>query len=187
MRKIIVGKIIVLAVVIALVGVVALGGCSRMQPKDFDQRAPQLVFESFFNGKSRGSGIFFDRSDNYSLGLEVELDGVWDENAQTLRLNENLKYSDGKHKQRTFTIKKLDQHHYIGRAEGFDGDIAIEVYGNALRWRYVLIEEVEGSVWHLDGDDWMFLQPDGTIINRAWITKFGLAVGEVILSLRRES
>ena len=179
-------KLIILAIVAVLVAIPLLSGCSRMQPKDFDQYEPRLNFEQYFEGKTSGNGIFFDRSDNYSLGLEVALEGSWDEPSKTLKLHEELHYSDGKHKERTFTIKKLDAHHYVGQAEGFDGAIDIEVYGNALRWRYVVMENVNGSVWHLDGDDWMFLQPDGTILNRAWISKFGLAVGEVFLSIRRE-
>ena len=179
-------KIILLIVLVGIVvAVPMLSGCSRMRPVDFEKSEPQLVFERYFAGKSSGSGIFFDRSDNYSLGLQVALDGSWDEATQTFTLHEVLRYSDGKHKERTFTIKKLDQHHYIGEAEGFEGKIDIEVYGNALRWSYVVVEEVDGSNWHLSGDDWMFLQPDGTILNRAWISKFGLAVGEVFLSIRK--
>jgi len=178
-------RIIILLLIATLVGIAALSGCTRMQPVDFEKQEPKLVLEQYFAGKSRGSGIFFDRSDNYSLGLEVELEGSWDEKTQTFTMREDLRYSDGKHKERTFTIKKIDPHHYVGEANGFEGPINIEVYGNALRFSYVVMEEVDGSVWHLDGDDWMFLQSDGTILNRAWISKFGLAVGEVFISIRK--
>lgn len=178
-------KLIVLVLIIGLVATLMLSGCSRMQPIDFDKREPQLVFEQYFQGHSSGTGIFFDRSDNYSLGLKVSLDGTWDQAKQILTLHEVLDYSDGKHKDRTFTIQKVDAHHYSATAEGFEGPIEIETYGNALRWSYVVKEDVNGSDWHLSGDDWMFLQPDGTILNRAWISKFGLTVGEVFLSLRK--
>ena len=178
-------KLIYLVIIAALVAIPLLSGCSRMQPKDFDQQEPRLNLEKYFAGKSSGNGIFFDRSDNYSLGLEVTLDGSWDEATQTFKLHEQLHYSDGKQKERTFTIKKIDPHHYRGQAEGFDGAIDIEVYGNVARWRYVVMENVDGSVWHLDGDDWMFLQPNGTVLNRAWISKYGLAVGEVFLSIQK--
>jgi hypothetical protein len=34
-------------------------------------------------------------------------------------------------------------------------------------------------------DDWMFLQPDGILMNRARVTKWGIAIGEVTLMFQR--
>ncbi|MBM3480321.1 MAG: DUF3833 domain-containing protein, partial [Alphaproteobacteria bacterium] len=37
----------------------------------------------------------------------------------------------------------------------------------------------------VDFDDWMFLQPGGVMLNRARVSKFGIAIGEVTLSFSR--
>jgi hypothetical protein len=34
-------------------------------------------------------------------------------------------------------------------------------------------------------DDWMYLQPDGLLLNRAYVTKWGFAVGSVTLAFRK--
>jgi len=36
-------------------------------------------------------------------------------------------------------------------------------------------------------DDWMFLQPDGVLLNRARVSKFGFTVGEVTLAFYKEN
>ena len=36
-------------------------------------------------------------------------------------------------------------------------------------------------------DDWMFLQPDGVLINRATVSKFGINIGTVTLFFKKDS
>ena len=38
----------------------------------------------------------------------------------------------------------------------------------------------DGS-WRVSFDDWMFLQPDGVLVNRARVKKWGFEIGEVTL------
>ena len=57
--------------------------------------------------------------------------------------------------------------------------------GNVLQWRYVLALPVDGRVWNMDMDDWMFLIDDKTMLNRTTMSKFGFRVGEVTLSFRK--
>jgi hypothetical protein len=44
---------------------------------------------------------------------------------------------------------------------------------------------VRGSVYDIDFDDWMYLIDESTVLNRASMSKFGVQVGEVLISLRR--
>jgi hypothetical protein len=60
-----------------------------------------------------------------------------------------------------------------------------EAAGNALRWRYVLALPIDGRVWHVDFDDWMFLIDDRVMLNRSEMKKFGLHLGQVTLSFTR--
>ncbi|MGE5293971.1 MAG: DUF3833 family protein, partial [Solirubrobacterales bacterium] len=48
-----------------------------------------------------------------------------------------------------------------------------EAAGNALRWRYVLALPVDGKVYNVDFDDWMFLMDDKVMLNRSLMSKFG--------------
>ncbi|NDH30917.1 MAG: DUF3833 family protein, partial [Betaproteobacteria bacterium] len=73
-----------------------------------------------------------------------------------------------------------------GRAEDVVGEAIGEASGNALRWRYTLALPVDGRVWHVQFDDWMFLINDQVMINRAKMSKFGIELGEVTLSFVKD-
>ena len=57
-----------------------------------------------------------------------------------------------------------------------------EVAGNALRWRYVLALPVDGRVYHVALDDWMFLMDERVMINRSFMSKWGFNLGEITLT-----
>jgi hypothetical protein len=59
------------------------------------------------------------------------------------------------------------------------------VAGNAFHWRYTMALEVDGRTWNVDFDDWMFLVDERTMLNRAVMSKFGIRLGEVLLSFRK--
>ena len=55
-----------------------------------------------------------------------------------------------------------------------------------MRWRYTLALPIEGRIWHVQFDDWMFLINDQVMINRATMSKFGIELGEVTLSFHKD-
>jgi hypothetical protein len=58
-------------------------------------------------------------------------------------------------------------------------------YGNALNWAYDLKLPVDGKVWQVSFDDWMYMQPDGVMLNRAKMSKFGFTLGEVTIAFQK--
>ena len=44
---------------------------------------------------------------------------------------------------------------------------------------------VDGKVWNVDFDDWMFLIDDKIMLNRSAMSKFGFGLGEVTLSFTK--
>jgi hypothetical protein len=67
------------------------------------------------------------------------------------------------------------------------GEAIGELHGNALRWQYVLRLDVDGRSWDVDFDDWMYLMDDQVMLNRSVMSKFGVRLGEVILTFRKRS
>jgi hypothetical protein len=84
-----------------------------------------------------------------------------------------------------WTITRVDAARYVGRADDVVGEAIGEAAGNALRWRYVLALPVDGRVWNVDLDDWMFLIDEQVMLNRSQMKKFGFHLGDVTLSFRR--
>ena len=158
-------------------------GCSSIKPESFAATTPTLKIEEYFAGKTRAWGIVHGRSNEVVRQFTVDILGEWD--GSELVLTEDFLYSDGEKQQRIWKIKKIDEHHYEGRADDVVGIAKGYQYGQALYWTYDLNIDVDGSVWKIRFDDWMYLQPDGVLINRALMSKFGFNVGEVILFFRK--
>jgi hypothetical protein len=58
--------------------------------------------------------------------------------------------------------------------------------GNALNWRYTLKLPVDGKVYEVQFDDWMYLMDDRVMLNKAAMSKFGFHLGEVTLSFYKK-
>jgi hypothetical protein len=154
-----------------------------MKPQDFANSEPRLVVEDYFAGRTRAWGLFEDRFGNLRRQFVVEIDGRWD--GRELVLDEHFTYADGERDRRIWRIVKTDEHTYEGRADDVVGTASGVAYGNALNWQYDLDLKVGEKTWRVRFDDWMFLQSDGVLLNRARVTKFGLDIGEVTLVFQR--
>jgi hypothetical protein len=69
-----------------------------------------------------------------------------------------------------------------GRADDVVGQASGQVMGNAMQWAYTLRLPVDGTVYEVQFDDWMFLLDDRVMLNRAVMSKWGFRLGEVTLS-----
>ncbi len=155
------------------------GGCSVMQPKDFEGTQPRLELFDYFAGTTRAWGIFQDRSGNLQRQFTVDIRGEVE--GDELTLTEDFVYADGETQQRIWRIRRIDEHRYEGRADDVVGTATGLAYGNALNWTYTLRLPYRGDEINVKFDDWMFLQTDGVLVNRAKVSKFGFKVGEVTL------
>lgn len=170
-------------ITVLLVGIIGATSCSHMKASDFAGASPRFVPEQYFLGEGVAHGVFFDRFQNLKKSFVLNLSGRMD--GELLILSEDLRYDDGRRLEREYRLKKIDEHHYEVESEALDGTGTIESYGNVLNWSYVLKQEIKGDIWHLTFDDWMFLQEDGVVLNRAYASKFGFDVGEVFLTFRK--
>ena len=146
-------------------------------------RSPRLVLEEYFAGRTRAWGLFEDRFGTVRRQFVVDIEGTWD--GRELVLDEHFTYSDGETDRRVWRIIKTGDHAYEGRATDVVGTAEASAYGNAVHWRYELDLKVENDTWRVHFDDWMFLQPDGVLMNRSRVSKFGLDIGEVTLVFQR--
>ena len=59
--------------------------------------------------------------------------------------------------------------------------------GNAFQWAYTLKLPVDGKVYEVQFDDWMYLVDVRVMLNRATMSKFGFRLGEVTLSFQKQT
>jgi hypothetical protein len=162
---------------------IALAGCAGVEPSAYRAETPALSLEKYFSGTLDGWGMFQDRSGKVLRRFTVEIDARWEGDTGTL--DERFVWSDGERQRRVWTLKRTADGRYVGTADDVVGQAVGVVSGNALNWKYVLALPVDGRTWHVDFDDWMFLVDERVLLNRAVMSKFGVRLGEVTLSLGR--
>ncbi len=175
-RLLLAGATTAIAVAIAAL----LAGCASPQPADYAAEQPALDLKSYFDGTLTAHGIFTDRSGKVARRFTVAMTGTWVGNQGTL--DERFTYSDGKTERRVWRLTDQGGGRYLGRADDVVGDAIGTAAGNALNWRYTLRLPVDGSVYEVQFDDWMFLIDKRVMLNKAVMSKFGLRLGEVTLS-----
>lgn len=162
---------------------VMLAGCGSVPVEQYRNERPALNLQQYFNGTVDAWGIFQDRSGKVVKRFTVRIDARWSGNTGTL--DEHFEYSDGTTSRRVWTLQQLDPHRFRGTADDVVGEARGELHGNALRWQYVLKLDVDGRTWEVDFDDWMYLMDDQVMLNRSVMSKFGVRLGEVILTFRK--
>jgi len=153
-------------------------GCTNnMKPTDFKDQKPRLIIENYLSGNVKAWGMLQNRSGKVTRQFEADLNGKWD--GSTLTLDEQFNWSDGEKQKRQWKIKKINEHHYEGKAEDVVGTAKGFSYGPAFKFEYVLMIPIKGKNINITFDDWIFMQNESIAINRATMTKFGFKVAEL--------
>lgn len=158
----------------------SLNACSAVDIQQYDGSVPKLSLFEYFQGSTKGWGIVQDRKGVLTRQFVVEIEGHVNEQGD-LVLEEDFFWRNGEKSKRTWIIGKIDNHQYNGRAADVVNVAQGQSYGSVLNWQYTLNLKVEESTWKINFDDWMFLQPDNVLINKAIMKKFGFKVGEVTI------
>jgi hypothetical protein len=165
----------------AAVVTVTLSGCaSAPVPSDYANQTPVLDLKTYFNGNITAHGVFTDRGGKVARRFTVDMNCTWVGNDGVL--DENFTYSDGTKERRVWRIKRGADGKYTGTADDVVGVALGQASGNALQWSYTLRLPVDGSVYEVQFDDWMYLMSERVMLNKAVMSKFGVRLGEVTLS-----
>ena len=97
-------------------------------------------------------------------------------------LDEDFIYSDGTLQKRIWRLKRFADGRYTGTADDVVGEATGQARGNAFNWKYTLALPVDGKVWNVEFDDWMYLMDGRVMLNTAVMSKWGVRLGEVTLS-----
>ena len=164
--------------VLSIFLLLVLSNCSeKMKPEDFKNTKPEIKIEDYFQGNVLAWGIFQDRSGNVKRQFKANMNGSWD--GKILKLNEDFSWNDGEKQKRLWSIEKINEHSYEGKAEDVAGIARGYSYGSAFKFEYNLIIPFKDKKIKVRFDDWIFKQDASVAINRAIITKFGFKVGEL--------
>jgi hypothetical protein len=170
-------------------GAALLGGCATQNLADYAQEKPVLDLREYFKGTLDAYGMFQDRAGRVVRRFSVVMQCSWSgpAGAEEGVLDEDFTYSDGKKERRIWRLKRQPDGSYIGRADDVVGEARGALAGNAFRWAYTLKLPVDGKVYEVQFDDWMYLIDSKTMLNVATMSKFGFRLGVVTLSFTKRA
>ena len=161
-----------------------LASCSSPQVPQYKDEKPVLDLAEYFSGTIDAYGIFTDRSGEVKKRFTVLIKSNWTviDGKRVGTLDESFDYSDGTKQKRIWTLTEVAPGKFIGRADDVIGEAQGELAGNALNWTYTLALPVDGTIYHVQFNDWMYLVTPKVMLNKAKMSKFGIELGEVTLS-----
>ena len=169
----------------AATAALALTGCASPAVSDYAGERPALDLRRYFDGTLDAYGIFTDRSGQVVRRFTVVMQCRWD--GDTGVLDEAFTYSDGSTQRRIWRLTRHADGRYTGTADDVVGQATGQTQGNAFRWGYTLALPVDGRVFHVELDDWMYLIDERVMLNRARMSKWGVYLGEITLAFTRRS
>ena len=133
-------------------------------------------------------GQFQDVFGTVRRSFVVTIQGDWD--GERLRLQEDFVYEDGATEQRVWTLTKTGDDTWTGTAPGVIGVARGVEQDNRFNWKYEIdlpIPSVDGTseTMRVTFDDWMWLQTDNRLFNRAYVKRYGFDIGDVIISFEK--
>ncbi len=169
---------------VCVMGIALLSGCSSVKVSEYANENPKLDLADYFNGTIDAHGIFTDRSGKVVKRFKVVIDAKWtvQDGKKVGVLDEAFTYSDGSTQRRVWTLTEIAPKRYKGTASDVVGEALGDVAGNALNWSYTLALPVDGKVYNVQFNDWMYQMDDKVMLNKATMTKFGIYLGEVTLA-----
>jgi len=126
--------------------------------------------------------VIFGPLGRVSSRFVADFDARWEGDTGTM--TERFRYDSGRVQEREWTLVLGGNGRISARAADLVGRGRGRQAGSAvhLAYRIRLPEDAGGHV--LDVVDWMYLTPNGTIMNRSQFRKFGIKVAELVATMR---
>ena len=171
------------AIMLALVSLRArLASFAAQQPVDYAAQTPAFDMRQHLNGPLSMEGVIYGPTGRVVSRFHADAMGDWQGTTGTLA--ESFHYDTGTRQNREWTLTLHDDGRIDATAPDVIGTGTGHVSGNTvnLNYRIRLAPEAGGHV--LSVTDWMYLAPNGVILNRSQFRKFGVLVAELIATVR---
>lgn len=159
-------------------------GCVSPEIDSYTGSEPEITAREFFTGPIKAWGIVQDWRGRVTTRFDADMIGSWEGNVGTLE--EEFEFYDGKRQTRVWTLHESDDGLITGTAPDVLGEASGRTAGSALNLRYQMDLEVGGKTYRVKFDDWMWLMNGDVVINRAYIKKFGLTVGQLTVFMQKQ-
>jgi hypothetical protein len=153
-------------------------------PGDYAAHGPAFDIRQAFNGPLLCEGVVFGITGRVTSRFVADFEASWQGNVGVMR--EVFTYDTGSVQRREWRLAVDDAGRIRAEADDVVGTGTGHQSGSAVRLSYKLRLAPETGGHVLDTTDWMYLTPNGTIMNRSQFRKFGLPVAELVATMRRK-
>ncbi len=150
-------------------------------PDDYTD-GPLFNMREVFNGPIECEGVIYGPTGRVTSRFEADFVASWDGNIGTVK--EEFRYDSGnvQHREWKFTLGndgsiQAEAPDVIGVGSGMQKGSAVQ-----LNYNIKLTDEAGGHV--LSTTDWMYMTPNGNVMNRSQFRKFGIKVAELVATMR---
>lgn len=178
-------------VVWLLVGIVAAVGLiwmrqrfasfSAQRPEDY-ATGEQFDLRHHLNGPFTCDGVIYGPTGRVASRFSARFNANWDGNRGTM--TEHFRYCSGTTQDREWRLVLGNKGRISARADDVVGTGTGRQHGSALHLKYRIRLTPEAGNHVLTVTDWMYLAPDGAIVNRSQFRKFGIKVAELVAVMR---
>lgn len=158
---------------------------SAQKPADYAESSGlQFDLRRDLNGEITCEGVIYGPTGRVTSRFVGDFKAEWTGNRGVMK--ERFEYDTGDVQYREWNLElgndgqiKATAPDVVGAGEGVQSGPSVQ-----LKYRIRLPEDAGGHV--LDTIDWMYLAPNGTIVNRSQFRKFGIKVAELVATMRRK-
>lgn len=156
-------------------------GFGAQEPQDYAHLVPALDLRQHLRGDLRCLGMIYGPTGRVTSRFEAVMRMTWDGDNGTME--EDFLYDDGTRQSRRWELRMREDGWVDAEASDVIGTARGRQCGNAYGMRYRIVLPPENGGHVLNAIDWMYLQPDGTILNRSEFRKFGIKVAELFATI----
>ena len=160
-----------------------VAGFRAQSPSDYAGQTPQLDLREHLSGAIKCEGVIFGPTGRIASRFDADFEAEWTGNSGVMR--EHFRYDSGNTQDREWRLEIGNDGAVRADADDLVGTGSGQLSGPTARlsYRIRLPQDAGGHV--LDVTDWMYLTPEGVIVNRSQFSKFGIKVAELVATMRR--
>lgn len=152
------------------------------RPEDYAGTSPRFDIRERLNGPIICEGVIFGPTGRVSSRFVADFEASWQGNVGTM--TEVFHYDSGSVQSRQWTLTVADDGRIRAEAPDVVGTGIGRQAGAAVKLNYRIRLPAESGGHVLDTTDWMYLTPNGSIMNRSQFRKYGVKVAELVATMR---
>ena len=173
----------VLAMLLLMLARYRFTGFMAQKPQDYAGSEPSMDLREHLNGSIKCEGVIYGPLGRVASRFTGDFVAQWDGNLGVMR--EHFEYDSGNTQDREWRLELGNDGMIRAEADDLVGAGTGQQSGatTCLSYRIRLPDEAGGH--GLGVTDWMYLAPNGVVVNRSQFRKFGIKVAELVATMRK--